>query len=118
MVGSLKDALDMKRRPQMDEMTDIERAQIGRFVRFEIPLTDIYKMRKVADLLRGAAAEIDNRTRRTDHSIKDILVGLKYELRLYSSRIRSIFPEVFERRFYSHGTQDHCDTTDSAESDT
>jgi hypothetical protein len=118
MVGTIEQVLEVKRRAQAHELTDIEREQIGRFVRFEIPLTDIYKMRKVADLLRGAAAEIDNRTRRTDLSIKDILVGLKYELRLTSSRIRSMFPEVFERRFYSHGTQDYCDTTDSAESDT
>lgn len=118
MVGTLEEALDVKRRPQMDELSDLDRKHIGTFIRIEIPLTDIYKLRKVADMLRGMATEIDQRTRRTDLSIKDILVGLKFELALRASRIRSIFPEVFKRRFYSHGSQDYCDTTDGAGSDT
>lgn len=114
MVGTLEDALMQKRRPQMDELTDLDRKHIGTFIRFEIPLTDIYKLRKVADLLRGAADVIEQRTRRTDISIKDILVGLKFDLGGYGSRIKRLFPEVFKRRFYSHGTQDYCSTTDSA----
>lgn len=118
MVGTLDEALDMKRRPQMDELSEHDRKQIGTFIRIEIPLTDIYKLRKVADHLRGMAAEIETRTRRTDLSIKDILVGLKFDMHLRASRIRSIFPEVFRRRFYSHGPQDYCATTDCAETDT
>lgn len=117
MVGTLEDALMEKRRPQMDELTDFDRKQIGTFIRLEIPLTDIYKLRKVANLLRGAADRIDHRTRRTDLSIKDILVGLKYDLGGVGTQIKRMFPEVFQRRFYSHGPQDYCDTTSSAQPD-
>jgi hypothetical protein len=118
MVGTLDEALDMKRRPQKDELTDIDREHIGTFVRLEIPLTDIYKLRKVADILRGIADRIDHTTRRDDRSIKDILLRLKYELQTTGHRIRCMYPEVFKRRFYSHGPQDYCDTTDSADTDT
>lgn len=118
MVGTLEDALDMKRRPQKDELSDWDREKIGTFVRLEIPLTDIYKLRKVAELLRGVADKIDNHTRRTDLPIKTILIELKWDLGATGTRIKRMFPEVFRRRFYSHGTQDYCDTTDSAESDT
>ena len=117
MVGTLEGALDMKRRPQMDELSDWDREKIGTFVRIEIPLTDIYKLRKVAEKLRGLADRIDNHTRRTDLPIKTILIELKWDMGMVGTQIKRMFPEVFKRRFYSHGTQDHCSTTSSAEAD-
>jgi len=117
MVATLEAALAEKRRPQADELSEWDREKIGTFVRLEIPLTDIYKLRKVAGLLRGLADRIDTHTRRSDLSIVDILVRLKFEIGSTGTRIKRMFPEVFKRRFYSHRPQDTCDTTSSAESD-
>ena len=106
MVGTIEQALDMKRRPQAHELTEYDLKQIGTFVRFEIPMTDMYKLRQVADLLRGFANLIDTQTRRTDLSVRTILVELKFDASLTASRIKDLFPEVFKRRYTGHGPQD------------
>jgi len=106
MVGTLDQAIDMKRRPQMDELTEHDLKMIGSFVRLEIPMSDIYKLRKVAEHLRGLADKIDNTTRRTDLSVRAILMELKFEASLTATRIKKQYPEVFEKRFTGHGPQD------------
>ena len=106
MVGSLDQALDMKRRPQKGELTDYDRKLIGTFVRLEIPLTDLYKLREVAEHLRGFADKIDHLTRRQDLTVRGILMELKMEASLTATKIKKRFPEVFERRFTGHQSHD------------
>lgn len=99
MVGTVEDALDMKRRPQADDMSEWERSKIGATLRIEIPLSDIYKLRKVAALLRGFADKIDNHTRRSDMTVKAILYQLKWDGSETAQAIKRLYPAVFRRRY-------------------
>jgi len=45
----------------------LDRDVIGRAIRIEIPFTDLYKLRRIAELLAGLAEDIAFQSRRTDH---------------------------------------------------
>ena len=94
-----------RRRPQANELSEFDRKLIGSFIRIEIPMEDIYKLRQVADLLRGFADRIDNHTRRPDLPIRTILLEVKHEGSMTSRAIKALFPSVFSKRWYDHRSE-------------
>jgi len=97
MVGTLQQALETRDRPT--EISEYDLKMIGTFVRLEIPLTDIHKLRQVPDLLRAFANKIDAHTRRTDLPLRSIMLELKMDASMTAARIKALFPEVFRRRW-------------------
>lgn len=76
----------------------LDRVVIGKAVRIEIPFSDLYKMRRMAEMLRGLADDIDFNSRRIDHPEpgtrdyelwrRHILFYLKFRTGLVNKEIR------------------------------
>ena len=91
MVGKVEDFLEMKRSEKHgSELTELDRVVIGEAVRIEIPFTDQYNMRRIADLLRGYAEMLDFWSRRNDLPPRSVLSHLRGEAKLVNARIRDI----------------------------
>lgn len=78
----------MKRRPDPDALSEIDKEIIGETCRLEIPFRDVYRMRQTADLLRGYADLLDSYSRRTDLPPRSILFHLRSEARILNKKIR------------------------------
>lgn len=90
MVGSVEDFVAKRRETTAEAVSDFHRKIIGSAVRLEIPLTNEFQMRAIADLLRGFAERIDHFTRRQDLELWQRLSALKTEARMVQVRIREI----------------------------
>jgi hypothetical protein len=89
MVGKTEDFVEMKKQEKrFDELSDLDKMVIGQAVRIEIPFTDQYNMRRIADLLRGYAELLDLWSRRTDLPPRSVLMHLRGEAKLVNTRIR------------------------------
>lgn len=99
MVGTLEQVLDARERRDLDHLTEFDLKMIGTFVRIEIPMTDINKLRRVSALLRDLADLIDSRTSRKELSARTILMELKMDARVTAARIKDLCPEVFRKRW-------------------
>lgn len=90
-ISQLKPAAEaMRRKDIMDGLSEWDRKMLGRACRVEIPLTDQYTLRRIADLLRGLAATLDTYSRRTDLTERMILLGMKGEIQSLNNRIREL----------------------------
>jgi hypothetical protein len=91
MVGKVEDFVEMaKQEKRFDELSDLDKMVIGQAVRIEIPFTDQYNMRRIADLLRGYAELLDLWSRRNDLPTRSVLVHLRSEAKAINSRIRDM----------------------------
>jgi hypothetical protein len=59
MVGTIEQALEARDRRNSGDLSEFDQKMIGTFVRLEIPMTDIHKLRQVPALLREFADRID-----------------------------------------------------------
>jgi hypothetical protein len=82
-------------------MTDYDRQHVGAAIRLEIPFTDEFKMRKIADWLRGYAEFIDQTSRHTNLPLRTRLSLMKLEARGLNSRIKDLHGR---ENFNSNGT--------------
>ena len=80
----------MRKKDIFAGLSKFDRDLIGRAVRLEIPLSDAVNMRRIADLMRGFAAMMDNYSRRTDLSERAILFDIKAEARSFNQRVREL----------------------------
>ena len=104
MVGKTEDFVEMKKQQdRYDELSDLDKLVIGQAVRIEIPFTDQYNMRRIADLLRGYAEMLDFWSRRTDLPPRSVLMHLRGEAKLMNSRIR----ELTGRKHHKQVDQSH-----------
>lgn len=99
MVGTIEQALEARDQRNAHDLSDFDLKMIGTFVRLEIPMTDISKLRQVPALLREFASRIDEKTRRSDLPIRSILLELKMDASLTATRIKELSPEVFKKRW-------------------
>jgi hypothetical protein len=90
---------------ETDELSEADRQTLGTFIRFEIPLSDISRLRSVGELLRRYADKIDAITRRSDMPIRTMLLELRFEGVQITKAIKTLYPDVFKRRWYSHRDQ-------------
>jgi hypothetical protein len=91
MVGTVEEAVSsMRRKDIMDGLSDWDKRVIGRACRLEVPLSDAYTLRRIADLLRGFAAMLDNHSRRTDLSERAVLYDIKAEAMTFNARVREL----------------------------
>lgn len=91
MVGKVEDFLEMKRlRDDGHELTEHDRRVIGAAVRIEIPFTDQYNMRRIADLLKGYAETLDFWSRRNDLPPRAVLSHLRGEAVAMNYKIREM----------------------------
>lgn len=83
---------------------------VGKAIRIEIPFTDIYKMREIAEMLHGLAADLDFTSRRTDHpplDSKDYAPWRRSMLR----QLRETSLLINHRIRYLHGKHNKNGTT-------
>lgn len=80
--------LEMRRKPDPNELSQVDRDIIGETCRLEIPFRDVYRMRQTAELLRGYADQLDFYSRRTDLPPRTILFHLRAEARVLNKALR------------------------------
>jgi hypothetical protein len=80
--------LDMRRKPDPEELSQVDKDIIGETCRLEIPFRDVYRMRQTAELLRGYADLLDFYSRRTDLPPRTILFTLRSEARILNRKLR------------------------------
>lgn len=83
-----EEVMAMKRRPDPNGLSEMDKDIIGETCRIEIPFRDVHKMRLAAELLRGYADSLDFTSRRTDWSVRMILLSLREEARAINKRLR------------------------------
>lgn len=102
MVGTVEQALDLMRKKNViSAMSKQDREMLGVSGRLEIPWTDRYDMRRIADLVRGWCATVETYSRREDLDDSTILLKIKMDLYATQSRIRDL---VGPNRFNKNGT--------------
>lgn len=90
MVGTVEEAVATMggKKSVLDGLSEFDRSIIGNATRIEIPFTDVYSMRRIAELLRGYAEMMDVYSRRHDIKDRSILLDLKIEAKRLNRRIR------------------------------
>jgi hypothetical protein len=83
-----EEVMAMKRKPDPNELSQIDKDIIGETCRLEIPFRDVYRMRQTAELLRGYAEQLDFYSRRTDLPPRTILFHLRQEARAINKQLR------------------------------
>lgn len=102
MVGTVEDALARKRQEvEFGGLTDFDKSHIGAAVRIEIPFADEFKMRKIADWLRGYAEFIDQTSRQHALPLRTRLSLMKLEAHGLNSRIKDLHGR---EKFNKNGT--------------
>lgn len=79
-----------KQEVEFGGLTDYDRERIGAAVRIEIPFTDEFKLRTMADWLRGFADYIDNTTRHHNLPLVSRLRLVKSEANSLNRRIKDL----------------------------
>lgn len=83
-----EEVMAQRRRPDPNELSEIDKDIIGETCRLEIPFRDVYRMRQTAALLRGYADQLDFYSRRTDLPPRTILFHLRQEARSINKQLR------------------------------
>jgi len=71
-------------------LADSDREHIGAAMRLEIPFTDEFKMRQIADMLRGLAADFDSISRNVNLPLSSRLWLMKRHAAAVNKRIRNL----------------------------
>jgi hypothetical protein len=89
-----EEVMAMRRKPEPDELSQIDKDIIGETCRLEIPFRDVERMKPTASLLRAYADQLDFYSARSDLPARTILFHLRTEARLLNRKLR----EPKERR--------------------
>jgi hypothetical protein len=83
-----EEVMAMRRKPEPDELSQIDKDILGASCRLEIPFRDVERMKQTAALLRTYADQLDFYSSRTDLPPRTILFHLRTEAQLLNRRIR------------------------------
>jgi hypothetical protein len=84
-----EEVMAMRRKPEPDELSQIDKDIIGETCRLEIPFRDVERMKLTAGLLRAYADQLDFYSSRTDLPARTILFHLRMEARLLNRKLRA-----------------------------
>ena len=92
MVGTLEDGLARLKVEHGDEMTPFDREVVGAFgsKNLRIPMTSAVNLRRVADIMRGLAGELEILSRRGDLSARFIILAAKQCIDEANEKIREL----------------------------
>lgn len=97
---------DMRKARKIDagELTDAEKALLGRAVRIELPVTDLAGMKKAADMLMGLGTQIKHIAERDDLTKAEKLFAMRSHansvrdrLRVSSGRPKRIYDKTYRQ---------------------
>lgn len=75
MVGTIEDALDLKRdKKQLEELTDIDKEMIGGTARLDLPMDSQYRLRQIAEELQKLATMFDRLSRENTITARQALI--------------------------------------------
>ena len=83
-----EEVMAQRRKPEPDELSQIDKDILGETCRLEIPFRDVTRMKQTAELLRGYADQLDFYSRRTDIPPRTILFHLRTEAQLLNRKIK------------------------------
>ena len=83
-----EEVMAQRRKPEPDELSQIDKDILGETCRLEIPFRDVARMKQTAELLRGYADQLDFYSGRTDIPPRTILFHLRTEAQLLNRKIR------------------------------
>lgn len=81
---------EMKRKENAPKTTSWQREVVGNSARIDIPLDDIYALRKIGPVLAGLAERITAIAHRHDIPEGDILMMLRYQISYTVREIRTL----------------------------
>jgi hypothetical protein len=87
-----EEVMAMRRKPEPDELSQIDRDIMGETCRLEIPFRDVARMKQTAELLRGYADVLDFYAGRADLPPRTILFHLRSEARQINKMLRNARP--------------------------
>lgn len=94
MVGKIEDFTGIRnqRRAELgeDDLNAFDRQIVGETCRLELPLTSVYNLRRVADLLRGLAERYDLLSRRDDIPPRSLLFEARANARATNAKLRGM----------------------------
>jgi hypothetical protein len=94
-----EEVMAMRRKPEPDELSQIDKDILGETCRLEIPFRDVARMKQTAELLRGYAEQLDFYSSRTDLPARTILFHLRTEARMLNKTLRDMRGRPSARAF-------------------
>lgn len=92
MVGTLEDGLARLKVELGEEMTDFDRAVVGAFgsKNLRIPMTSAVNLRRVADIMRGLATDLERLSKRGDLAARTIILEAGWCVNQANAKIRAL----------------------------
>lgn len=93
MVGTIQEAIEMRKgKARLEEMSELDRSICGadQAKHLIIPMSDVYNLRRIAGILHGLAADLDNLSRVTNVKARTIILETRAHIDDANKRIREM----------------------------